>query len=198
MLRLCKLYATTVLESISALLLFPMCTEPIFSFPRAPAASTSSALTILCNRQRRFRRGKHPACFVGWRLGAGLSTWHAGLEFRQVSFPLLIATGCISESPKSAHVPSRLNLSVVRGLHSVVMDHSGKRFCKEHDAANGWGAQGWFPATYAVPVEELALWRGKLLRLEEPAPDGTIAVHDMGSGNLFFAGPPNSFDVRWL
>lgn len=79
---------------------------------------------------------------------------------------------------------------------SIVMDQS-KRFCKDDDVANCWGAQGWFPATYAVPVQELAMWRGSVLRLEEPSSDGTIAVHDMGAGSLFFRGIPNSFSVRW-
>ena len=86
---------------------------------------------------------------------------------------------------------------VTSQCNSVVMDQRGKRFCKDDDVGNGWGAQGWFPATYAVPVQELAMWRGNLLRLEEPSSDGTIVVHDMSAGSHFFSGPPNSFSVHW-
>ena len=88
-------------------------------------------------------------------------------------------------------------------------------FHAQDDPKKGWGSEGWFPSTYAVPVQvcsitrsfallvcfcpygpvfeyklsvsrrartcvylrqELALWRGRILRMPGPDPDGIVSL----------------------
>jgi len=46
------------------------------------------------------------------------------------------------------------------------------------------GKEGWFPATYAAPVQELAKWRGRVIQIGSPEHDGVVTVTDTTSGNV--------------
>jgi len=46
------------------------------------------------------------------------------------------------------------------------------------------GKEGWFPATYAAPVQELAKWRGRVIQIGAPEHDGVVTVTDTTSGNV--------------
>ena len=87
-----------------------------------------------------------------------------------------------------------------QGWHfgKLLLDQSGKVFWND-DASKGWGSEGWYPATFAVAVQvftifdlrlneketdeksvqELALWRGKILRMQAPDDDGKIVASTM-------------------
>jgi len=93
----------------------------------------------------------------------------------------------------------RVSLRGTQGWNfgKVVMDYSGKPFWKD-DPSKAWGVEGWYPSTFAVAVQELALWRGKILRMQSPENEASVTVTDVTSGDLFFSGVPNSFNVRWL
>ena len=59
------------------------------------------------------------------------------------------------------------------------------------------GKEGWFPATYAAPVQELALWRGRVIQIGAPEPDGVVTVTDTTSGNVIFWGHPQPPHEDW-
>ncbi len=83
-----------------------------------------------------------------------------------------------------------------------------------HSGAKGWqlgrpvdpaqsdplaqaGKEGWFPATYAAPVQELANWRGRVIHIGAPEPDGLVAVTDTATGNTIFQGHPEAPHEEW-
>jgi len=61
----------------------------------------------------------------------------------------------------------------------------------------GKGREGWYPATYAAPVQELATWRGRVIQIGAPEPDGVVTVTDTRSGNVIFWGHPVSPEEDW-
>jgi hypothetical protein len=57
--------------------------------------------------------------------------------------------------------------------------------------------EGWFPATYAAPVQELAVWRGRVIQIGAPETDGVVTVTDSTSGNILFWGHPEAPREEW-
>jgi hypothetical protein len=62
---------------------------------------------------------------------------------------------------------------------SVVVTSSGAR-----QAGVGAGlVAGWFPLAFALPVEELVVWRGRLLR-RQGSTEGHVTITDVASGEV--------------
>ena len=61
----------------------------------------------------------------------------------------------------------------------------------------GGGREGWFPATYAAPVQELANWRGRVIQIGAPESDGLVTVTDTVAGNTLFQGQPEAPQEEW-
>jgi len=92
--------------------------------------------------------------------------------------------------------------------------HAGDLLQVMHAGAKGWqlgkvidlshptplagkGREGWFPATYAAPVQELATWHGRVIQIGAPEPDGVVTVTDTRSGNVIFWGHPEAPEEKW-
>ena len=80
----------------------------------------------------------------------------------------------------SIHIHIFVNVFIRTCIHFP----AGGKFCLTH------------PAT-CMSTQELALWRGKILRMQAPDSDACVTVTDVSSGDLLFSGVPNSFQVHW-
>ena len=65
--------------------------------------------------------------------------------------------------------------------------------------SSGDEIEGWFPSTYAAPVQELATWRERLIRISSREDSGyaNVVVGDTHSGTVIFRGPAEAPAVLW-
>ena len=74
-----------------------------------------------------------------------------------------------------------------------------KRVADKGHGPSSDGNEGWFPSTYAAPVQELATWRGRLIRISSREEMGKahVVVGDTQSGTIVFRGPAEVPSIEW-
>ncbi|EKX39253.1 hypothetical protein GUITHDRAFT_154496 [Guillardia theta CCMP2712] len=79
----------------------------------------------------------------------------------------------------------------------VVMDRSGTRYFQK-DLNTGWGAEGWFPSSYAASVHEIHHWRSKNVRVQQDVHGEKTTVTELPSGDVLYRGPKEPCVVHWF